>query len=103
MIDIIQNDRSELEALCRRYHARRLAVYGSAAVGRFDPARSDVDFAVEFEPLDLHDHKESYFGLLAALEDVTGREVEKVEYGPIRNPYFLEALLGSQVMLYEDS
>ena len=103
MIDIIQYERSALEALCRRYHVRRLAVFGSAAVGSFDPASSDVDFAVEFEPLDPSQHKESYFGLLLALEDLLGHPVDLVEYGPVRNPYFLRALLDSQVMLYEDA
>jgi predicted nucleotidyltransferase len=49
MIDAIQLRREELRALCRRFHVRRLDLFGSAARGDFDPERSDVDFLVEFE------------------------------------------------------
>ena len=101
MNHLIEKKRRELDQLCVHYHVRRLAVFGSAADERFNPSESDLDFAVEFDPLDPHGHKESYFGLLAALEGLFGRAVDLVEYGPIRNPYFLRALQESQVMLYE--
>lgn len=51
---------------------------------------------------DPHDHKESDFGLLAASEDVSGRQVNSAEYGPIRDPDFPEAPLDNQVILSED-
>jgi len=37
-----------LRQLCRHYHVRRLAVFGSAVTGSFTPD-SDVDLLVEFE------------------------------------------------------
>ena len=90
-----------LQQLCARRHVRRLALFGSAAGPGFDPSHSDLDFAVEFEPLAPGAHKESYFGLLADLKDLFERPVDLVEYGPIRNPYFLRQLLDTQVMVYE--
>ncbi|MGQ9921574.1 MAG: nucleotidyltransferase family protein [Desulfobacca sp.] len=39
----------ELAAFCRRYHIRRLALFGSALHGDLGPA-SDLDLLVEFEP-----------------------------------------------------
>ena len=48
MIADIALHREELRDLCRRFHVRRLEVFGSAARGDFDPARSDIDFLVEF-------------------------------------------------------
>ena len=36
-------------ALCRRYHVRRLALFGSVLRDDFSP-QSDVDVLVEFEP-----------------------------------------------------
>jgi len=50
MIADISLHREELRALCRRFHVRRLDVFGSAARGDFDPVRSDLDFLVEFDP-----------------------------------------------------
>ena len=49
MIDEIALRRDELRAVCRRFHVRRLDLFGSAARGDFDPLRSDVDFPVEFD------------------------------------------------------
>ena len=89
MIADIAQHREELRDLCRRFHVRRLAVFGSAArQADFDPARSDLDFLVEFdsaapEALSL----KTYLGLKDALETLFGRKVDLVEPGAIRNPY----------------
>ncbi len=51
MHNAIADKREELAALCRRYDVVRLEVFGSAARGTdFDPATSDADFLVEFDP-----------------------------------------------------
>jgi hypothetical protein len=97
---LFESRRDALTALCRCYHVRRLALFGSALSDTFSES-SDLDFAVEFEPLSPSDHKESYFGLLAALENLFDRSVDLVECGPIDNPYFLQELLATQVMVYE--
>jgi predicted nucleotidyltransferase len=55
-------------AICRRFHVRRLEVFGSAAAGEFDPARSDIDFLVEFEPKAPGSALGTYLGLKDALE-----------------------------------
>lgn len=50
MLPLIAERRSDIAALCRRFGVRRLVVFGSAARGAdFDPARSDLDFLVEFD------------------------------------------------------
>lgn len=41
-------DREKLAELCRRYHVRRIAVFGSALREDFRPD-SDIDILVEFE------------------------------------------------------
>ena len=50
MIADILSHREELRELCRRYHVRRLDLFGSAARGDFVPARSDLDFLVDSTP-----------------------------------------------------
>jgi uncharacterized protein len=88
MIDEIRLHGRELQALCRRFHVRRLDVFGSAARGDFDRARSDVDFLVEFD----RDHPQAvslkaFFAFKGALEALLGRPVDLVESGALRNPY----------------
>ena len=48
MIPLVVNCTAELVEICRRHHVRRLEVFGSAAVGDFDPENSDIDFLVNF-------------------------------------------------------
>ena len=50
MISLIENKRTVLTDLCRRFGVRRLELFGSAATDAFDPSRSDLDFLVEFLP-----------------------------------------------------
>jgi predicted nucleotidyltransferase len=87
MIDEIALHREELQALCRRFHVRRLDLFGSAARGDFDPEHSDIDFLVEFErdtPLHPFD---AYFDLKEELEGLLSRRVDLVMPGAIKNPY----------------
>ena len=51
MLPFIEAQRAAIAELCRRFHVRRLDVFGSAARGTdFDPSRSDVDLLVSYLP-----------------------------------------------------
>jgi hypothetical protein len=79
MLPLIEQHRTEIAALCRRFGVRRLDVFGSAARGAdFDPARSDVDLLVEFEPAAGHGFA-AFADLKEALENVLGRSVDLVD------------------------
>jgi predicted nucleotidyltransferase len=100
MINEIELHREELRALCRRFHVRRLDLFGSAARGDFDPEQSDVDFIVEFErdtPLHPFD---TYFGLQEELEALFGRKVGLVELSAVRNPYLKASIEQSRETVY---
>ena len=101
MDEIVADRQAELEMLCARHRARRLALFGSAVSGAFDPDRSDLDFVVEFESMSPREHADAFFGLLEDLERLLARRIDLVEYGPIRNPYFQRELQETQVVLYE--
>jgi predicted nucleotidyltransferase len=102
MIDEIELHREELRGLCRRFHVRRLDLFGSAARGDFNSEHSDVDFLVEFDPghpeaLSL----ETYFGFKEALEALLNRSVDLVELGAVRNPYLKASIEGSREPVFE--
>ena len=68
-----------LAELCRRFRVRRLDVFGSAARGDdFDPAHSDVDFLVEFEP-GADPGMAGFLDVEEALGAVVGRPVDLVD------------------------
>ena len=64
---------AQLAALCRQYHVRQLAYFGSVLRADFGPA-SDVDVLVEFEP----DRTPglAFFTLQHELSQLLGRAVD---------------------------
>ena len=100
MIPLIENHRTQVSALCHQYGVQSLDVFGSAADGVFDPARSDIDFLVTFNPEDLTGLSHRYFGLLESLEQLFGRKVDLVSTAGLSNPYFIASVNRSRQPLY---
>jgi uncharacterized protein len=101
MIDSIRDNSETIRAICERYRVKRLEVFGStSAVTGFDPEKSDIDFLVEFLPLQWGEHADAYFGLLEALERLFQRHVDLVMPRAIKNPYFLESINKNREVLY---
>jgi len=101
MLTMIAEHRPEIAALCRRFGVRRLDVFGSAARDDFDPARSDLDFLVEFDaraPAALS--LKTYLGLKETLEALFGRNVDLVEPGAMHNPYVKASIERSRELLF---
>jgi hypothetical protein len=96
----IEAHRAEIAEICARFGVRRLELFGSAVTGGFDPATSDLDFMVEFDPARRHRPFDQYFGLKEALEALFGRSVDLVVEGASTNPYFLESVNKSRRLLY---
>lgn len=65
-----------------------------------DPARSDADCLVEFEPLTPMERKNSYFGLREELIGLPGGPVDLVELSAIRNPVLRRTIESERVTLY---
>jgi predicted nucleotidyltransferase len=101
MHPLIASKQSQIAEVCRRFHVRRLEVFGSAARGDdFDAARSDIDFLVEFEsdaPSSLFD---AYFGLQRALEALLGREVDLITPSAIENPFVRASIDQSRELVH---
>jgi predicted nucleotidyltransferase len=100
MIPLVASRLVSIAEACRRRSVRRLDVFGSAARGSFDPASSDLDFLVEFLPLQRGQHAEAYFGLIEDLEALLGCAVDLVVDRAITNPYFRQAVDSTRVNVY---
>jgi uncharacterized protein len=91
---------AKLAALCRKYHVRRLGLFGSAARGELAP-ESDVDLLVEFEPGSApsfwaEPELREAFGKLFG-----GRRVDLVPPAVLENPYRRRSILRDLKVLYE--
>jgi predicted nucleotidyltransferase len=94
--------RARLTALCRRYHVRRLSLFGSAARGELPPG-SDVDLLIEFTP-----GKAPSFQLEPEMRDAFsalfgGRRVDLVPAEVLENPYRRKSILRDFKVLYQVS
>lgn len=94
--------REAIARLCRDYGVERLEVFGSAADGRFDPARSDFDFILRFAPGNEHSLARRYLGFIDAMEALLGRHVDVLSDGPIENPYLRQAVNASRRTLHDE-
>ncbi len=92
-------DRDAIALVCLTYGVSSLKVFGSATSGRFDAARSDVDFLVEFSP-GAADPFAAYFGLKEDLEVIFGRGVDLVMASAVRNPHFAASVSAAAKDIY---
>lgn len=72
--EILQQSKSQIAAICRKYHIRELSVFGSQVRGD-STAKSDFDFLVEFEPSAKIGFFE-FFALQEELEDLVKTKVD---------------------------
>lgn len=100
MEDVVTTRRADIAALCRQFHVRQLDLFGSAARGTFDPARSDLDFVVTFDNLHPVAFADAWFGLREGLAALFGRPVDLLTADSIRNPYLRESIERSRQVLY---
>ncbi len=86
-----------LAELCRRYHVRELALFGSVLRDDFDDD-SDIDVLVEYEQgarITLFDH----FDLQRALVGLIGRSVDLVPKDGLR-ALLRESILSASEVIY---
>jgi len=101
VIGFIEDNYESLKGLCEQYRVQRFEIFGSALTGeQFDPEHSDLDFLVEFLPLQPGQHADCYFGLLEALQDMFHRHIDLVMPRAIKNPYFLESINKCREVIY---
>lgn len=101
MIPSLASRRDDIAVLCRRFHVRRLDVFGSAARGDdFDPARSDIDFIVEYDPVHSPPDFGEFLALQEALSHLLARKVDLMTNHHIRNPYLRASIERSREPVY---
>ena len=102
MIALVEQKKGEIAELCRRYRVERIALFGSAASGRFDAGSSDLDFVVRFaERQPTGSYAERYLDFADSLERLFQRRVDLVTEQSIRNPWFRREIEATREVVYE--
>ena len=102
MLAIIQDNQQAIAQLCRQHHVDRLELFGSAADGTFTPD-SDLDFLIQFNRSPDLSPFDQYFGLLLALKDLLGRDIDLIEPATVTNPFMLKAIQRSPKQVVYDA
>ena len=100
MVPAIENAKGQLGDLCRRFHVRRLDLFGSAA--REDDFRidSDIDVIVDYDPAMAPPALGQIFAFRNELSELLGRRVDLTMAGTVRNPFLRAAIERSRQRLY---
>jgi hypothetical protein len=98
--EIIERNLPAIAELCRRFGVRRLDLFGSAATGRFDPARSDLDFLVAFNEMPPGKYAKACFGLREGLEQLFERPIDLLTEPALVNPYLRRQIESEKRTLY---
>ena len=95
----IEQYANDIHRLCSQHKVKRLYAFGSVLNDNFNKA-SDIDFIVDFEPLEVNQYADNQFNLKFALEDMLHRSVDLLEEKAIKNPYFKQAVENQRQLIY---
>ena len=92
-----------IAAACRDHQVLRMHLFGSALRDDFEPARSDLDLLVEFQPIEPCALVRAYFELEEQLAPITGQSIDLVMADAVCNPYVRRDIDASKRLIYEAS
>jgi predicted nucleotidyltransferase len=100
MVDVLEDNREAIAALCAKHGVSRLDVFGSALGEEFRAGESDLDLLVEFGAMDGYVKAVACFDLLDELEELLGVEVDLVMTGAVKNRYIARDIERTRRLLY---
>ena len=89
----------KIAALCVSHKVKYLYVFGSILTNKFTD-KSDVDFIVDFDEVELLKYADNYFDFKFSLEDVLNRPIDLLEEKAIKNPYFKQSIDKQKKLIY---
>ena len=95
----LSNYSEDIQQLCLQYKVKRLYLFGSVLTDKFNDG-SDIDFIVDFEPIDVSSYADNYYDFKFSLEDVLKKRVDLLEEKAIKNPYFRDVVMKRRQLIY---
>jgi hypothetical protein len=102
MIQIIDNNINQIRQLFKFHKIERAYIFGSSVTENFNE-NSDLDFLVKFQTgLDPLEKGELWWNLHDKLREIFKREIDIVTESSLKNPYFIQELEETKVLIYGD-
>ena len=99
-MNIVERNIDHLIELCKNHKVAELYIFGSILTDKFS-TKSDIDFLVQFEKIDILEYFDNYMDFKENLEKLFGRPVDLLENQAIRNPVFRKVIDREKKLVYE--
>ena len=103
MIQSQRDFNKEIADICKKHNVKYLGLHGSSNLNQEDTGseKIEINFLVEFFPLEKKQHAMNYFALLKELEGLFGRSVGMVDLTQISHPDLLRPLTRRKTDIYK--
>ncbi len=102
---MIQSERDyskKIANLCKQHNVKYLGLHGSSYdQENIDTEDQEINFLVEFFPMELKEYARCYFGLEKELGNLFGRNVGILDIGSINLPEMLRLLTKHKTDIYK--
>jgi predicted nucleotidyltransferase len=96
---VIEKYDKEITTICVKHKVNKLYVFGSLLTNKFNE-HSDIDFVVDFEPIELLDYADNFFDFKFSLQDILKYPIDLIEEKALKNRYFIAALNKQKQLIY---
>ena len=90
---------ADIKQLCAAHKVKRLYAFGSVLTNNYNK-NSDIDFMVDFEPVEINQYADNYYDFKFSLENILHRPIDLLEEKAIKNPYFLQVVNNQRQLVY---
>ena len=95
----IEKYSGDIKGLCVLHNVKTLYAFGSVVYDQLSE-KSDIDFIVDFDVMDLKNYADNYFNLKFSLQHILKRPIDLIEEKAIKNPYFKQAVNNQKKLVY---
>ena len=99
MNHILTDNIEEIKNLCVEYKVTTLFAFGSVCSEKFTDT-SDIDLLITFKELDPGEYADNYFDLADKFENLFHRRVDLITDKSLSNPYFINSINKTRVLIY---
>jgi predicted nucleotidyltransferase len=99
MISVLDKYLNQINLICSNHKVKHLYVFGSVLSDSFSP-KSDIDFLVDFDNIDLDFYADNYFDLKFKLQQLLNRNIDLLEMQSLKNPYFKSEIDRTKKLIY---
>ncbi|MCD4818200.1 MAG: nucleotidyltransferase domain-containing protein [Candidatus Cloacimonetes bacterium] len=99
-MNIVEEKLSQVIAICNTHYVKSISLFGSILTDNF-VLKSDIDFLIKFEGVDLTEYFDNYLDLKNRFEKLFNRNIDLLEEQTLRNPYLIASIERNRKLLWK--